>query len=392
MPYKVGATPRQGMTPGKGQTPLTTPSRDNLRINPDMDFDEQQEYGNFAQQNQKDLLKRGLSSLPAPRNDYEIVLPENELQQNDQHMNEMEGFIHDQADLDAMRHAEMEAKRQQELLKRSQAVQRELPRPADVNANIMRPPPGPSDPPLTELQKAEELIKKEMLTMLHHDAVYSPTDTQLGIIPGSKKAVPSQKTVVNQAHHLAYLEQNPYTEVDDRDLEQARELLRREMEVVKRGMGHGDLSLEAYTQVWEECYSQVLYLPSQNRYTRANLASKKDRIESQEKRLEVNRGHMTREAKHAAKIEKKLKILLGGYQSRAQALMKQLHDLTEQVEQTFIEKQTFSHLRQHEVGAIPKRLESLTEDVNRQTERERELQKRYDKLQRKKDMLALGVY
>ncbi|XP_013401217.1 cell division cycle 5-like protein [Lingula anatina] len=388
----VGATPRQGMTPGKGQTPLTTPSRDNLRINPDMDFDEQQEYGNFAQQNQKDLLKRGLSSLPAPRNDYEIVLPENELQQNDQHMNEMEGFIHDQADLDAMRHAEMEAKRQQELLKRSQAVQRELPRPADVNANIMRPPPGPSDPPLTELQKAEELIKKEMLTMLHHDAVYSPTDTQLGIIPGSKKAVPSQKTVVNQAQHLAYLEQNPYTEVDDHDLEQARELLRREMEVVKRGMGHGDLSLEAYTQVWEECYSQVLYLPSQNRYTRANLASKKDRIESQEKRLEVNRGHMTREAKHAAKIEKKLKILLGGYQSRAQALMKQLHDLTEQVEQTFIEKQTFSHLRQHEVGAIPKRLESLTEDVNRQTERERELQKRYDKLQRKKDMLALGVY
>jgi pre-mRNA-splicing factor CDC5/CEF1 len=34
-------------------------------------------------------------------------------------------------------------------------------------------------------------------------------------------------------------------------------------------------------QVWEECLAQVLYLPSQQRYTRANLASKKDRIESQ---------------------------------------------------------------------------------------------------------------
>ena len=59
---------------------------------------------------------------------------------------------------------------------------------------------------------------------------------------------------------------------------------------------------------------QVLFLPSQNRYTRANLASKKDRLESQEKRLEQNRGHMTREAKRAAKMEKKLKILTGGYQ------------------------------------------------------------------------------
>lgn len=69
----------------------------------------------------------------------------------------------------------------------------------------------------------------------------------------------------------------------------AKELLKKEMGVVKVGMNHGDLSLESYSQVWEECYSQVLYLPSQNRYTRANLASKKDRIESLDKRLEVGK-------------------------------------------------------------------------------------------------------
>lgn len=68
---------------------------------------------------------------------------------------------------------------------------------------------------------------------------------------------------------------------------QAEDLLVQEMEVVKQGMGHGELSSEAYNQVWEECYSQVLFLPGQSRYTRANLASKKDRIESLEKRLEV---------------------------------------------------------------------------------------------------------
>lgn len=68
---------------------------------------------------------------------------------------------------------------------------------------------------------------------------------------------------------------------------QASELLSQEMEVVRAGMGHGDLSMEAYSQVWEECYGQVLYLSAQSRYTRANLASKKDRIDSLEKKLEV---------------------------------------------------------------------------------------------------------
>lgn len=60
--------------------------------------------------------------------------------------------------------------------------------------------------------------------------------------------------------------------------------------------------------------NQVLYLPSQGRYTRASLASKKERLESLEKKLEQNRNHMTREAKKAAKLERKLKIHLGGYQ------------------------------------------------------------------------------
>ena len=30
-----------------------------------------------------------------------------------------------------------------------------------------------------------------------------------------------------------------------------------EVEVVKTAMGHGELSEEAYTQVWEECYNEV---------------------------------------------------------------------------------------------------------------------------------------
>ncbi|KAI5646547.1 pre-mRNA splicing factor component domain-containing protein [Phthorimaea operculella] len=149
---------------------------------------------------------------------------------------------------------------------------------------------------LTALQQAEELLKAEMVTMLHYDALHDPPPT-----------VDKKRSVQLQAAHLAHLEQHPYEEFTQEELQQAKQQLQKEMEVVKQGMGHGDLSMDAYTQVWEECLAQVLFLPGQNRYTRANLASKKDRLESAEKRLEQNRNHMAKEAKRCSKMEKKLR-------------------------------------------------------------------------------------
>lgn len=141
-------------------------------------------------------------------------------------------------------------------------------------------------------------------------------------------------------------------------------------------MGHKELTEAEYSSIWEECYREVLYVPSQNRYTRASMArlgesvcerkggresknllslsiwcfvsrriacvnclsicqvvllhlydlthpvkclhvyinSTKDRLETLEQRLQANRQQMTKQAKKAAKLEKKLKILTGGYQ------------------------------------------------------------------------------
>jgi pre-mRNA-splicing factor CDC5/CEF1 len=67
----------------------------------------------------------------------------------------------------------------------------------------------------------------------------------------------------------------------------ARALLESEMNIVKKTMGHGDINIDVYSKVWDECYSQVLFLPSKNRFTRASTASKKDRIESAEQKLNV---------------------------------------------------------------------------------------------------------
>lgn len=236
-----------------------------------------------------------------------------------------------------------------------------------MNLAVLRPPHESYN--LTELQKAEELIKCEMTSMLQYDNLKN-------VVPTTSK-----RSAISQAQQLAFLEQHPYEDFKPEDLKYAKHMLKREMDIVKYGMSHGELPIEAYTQVWEECLGQVLFVPNLNKYTRANLVSKKERLESAEKRLEQNRGHMAKEAKKAAKMEKKLKILTGGYQSRAQALIKQLQDYFEQIDQASLELNTFKFLQDQEKAALPRRMQSLTEDVSRQMERERGLQNRYAELQ-----------
>ena len=107
--------------------------------------------------------------------------------------------------------------------------------------------------------------------------------------------------------------------------------------LVKQEMDHGEITNEAFDQVWNECFNevnsfffviirtnlekpklkisitsfQVLFLPNEKRYTRAMMASKKDRVDSFEKRLEINKNHMKREAKKAGKQEKTLRVSFG---------------------------------------------------------------------------------
>lgn len=358
-PNTVIATPFRSGRGGEISTPVSTVSvmgsargtaanftpanvRDKLNINPEDSMSVTETpaaYKNYQRQI-KSTLREGLASLPTPKNDYEIVVPDEEHEDDESGATKLD--IEDQADVDAKRlEADNERKRLLRLL-RSQVIQREYPRPLDINTSMLRPSSEMQG--LTELQKAEELIKQEMTTMLHYDAYHDP-------VAGSNQAPQKRQ------QHLSYLEAHPYDEVSVEEREIAAKMLKQEMNIVKGGMAHGDLSQESYAQVWQECLSQVLYLPSQNRYTRASLASKKDRIESCEKRLELNRKHMAKEAKNCSKLEKKLKTLLGGYQARTHSMIKQLQDSYEQIEQNYLSLSTFKFLEKIETAAIPKRLE-----------------------------------
>jgi len=360
-----------GSTPSSMvSTPGSTPLRDKLAINPETAM----EY--YDPQQNKEHLKKALTRLPDPKNEYEIVVNQEDIDitdEGDDHHQPVSLSIEDQADIDARREAAEAAQRELEMKKQSQSVQRNLPRPVVISDSILKPR-GENDVQLSELQEAEEAIKQEMLVMLHHDALKNPTVEQLAKGSGGSDS--------------SFLSRFPYdSDISLEEMKSADDLMRQEANLLKEKMGHGDLPLESYTTVWDECLSQVLYLKQHGKVVRASHATKKDKMDTLERKLDLNRSFMGKKAKKAAQIEKKLKIILGGYQTRSTALIKNLQETQDQIESTKIQLETFKRLQSMEEHAITRRVSSIHEDVSRQKAREKVLQTKYDSLNRRKQEL-----
>lgn len=361
------------VTPGQREhfaTPLATPLRDKLAINSE---DALVENVNSKKYNKelKQSLQQAFSSLPLPKNEYEIVV--NDEPNDDSEQTNDNAVSMDQSEVDA-NNLQQRVTKQVKEQKWTQAVKRQLPRPVDVRNMIQS-----TSTTSTLLTKAEELIKEEMTKMLYFDALVNPTDDQTLLAAVKNKNVKSASKTYESLLN-AHLEKNPIEKFEDDEIKQAKLLLEEEMKNVEQSMDHGKITPEVYSQVWDECNSQLLFLPSQGRYTRANIVSKRERIESIDHFLNLNRHHMAREAKKAAKVEKKLSILLGGYQTKANELEAQIKNDVHQIEQFQTELLSFQGLQVREDRAIAKRIEALEYDVNRQIEREKALQKRYSEL------------
>src|ERR1700722_5481548 len=112
------------------------------------------------------------------------------------------------------------------------------------------------------------------------------------------------------------------------------------------------------------------------------------RCESQEKRLagytttlQTCHVSMIQAANAAAKAEKKLGIVLGGYQARSTALAKRITEAFTVLQKTNIDLRSFSRLRINESATGPSRVENLKEEVNDLEKRAKELQEKYGQLE-----------
>ncbi|KAG0304109.1 Pre-mRNA-splicing factor cef1 [Dissophora globulifera] len=349
-----GVTPRHNpvqtpnpylQTPrGPGATPLRTPLRDQLSINrgdDNMVMSTPREE-KMRQSQLKNQLRNGLESLPAPSNKFTLIMPEE--------LDTDEGgkvVEEDAAEIAKRRKEAYEAEERARLLRRSQAVQRELPRPT-----VFRSPEDattlPADSPLAT---AERLILEELARLVTHDAVaYPPV--------GSKVAGSTQNAIALE-------------DLSDEYIALARSEVDQELSGPEAKEKYAAFAAE-FDQAWEEVQEDL------QKHQHVGLAHQ----------FASKRALMTKQATKAGKLEKRLGVTLGGYQTRSQTLATQLLTTHEDLLSSDLELSSFKNLRIMEEAAVGTRLEALNKEVAHLSSRESYLQQKWDGLNRERQEIV----
>jgi pre-mRNA-splicing factor CDC5/CEF1 len=341
--------------------------RDNLSINPEGFTPvghtprEQRLRNNSA----KRALKAGFLSLPTPENNFELLVPEEEDEEDA--VNGMAHSEEDAAERDAKLKRLREEAERKALARRSQVVQRGLPRPAnvDVDGLLQRLNIGEDD------SEAQRLINKELAELLQHDAIAHP-------IPGTSRAggtlsmyeMPADEDV-DAAKALIHLELASAVGFTNTSPEQLREGL---LALAKAETADEGVS-------WASTRQQLTYDAERKVWVEPATLSAESRVRGYTALLDESRELMGKEAAKAAKAEKKLSVVLGGYLSRSEALSKRITDAFDELQKTKVDYESFSRLRTNESAVGPRRLEALKEEVEKLERRERHLQEHYSELE-----------
>ncbi|KAK6512061.1 Pre-mRNA-splicing factor cef1 [Arthrobotrys musiformis] len=335
-PGMPGATP---LHPGHpGQTPLRTP-RDNLAINANG-------MGGFVGETPreqkmrltslKSQLQAGFANLPKPKEEsweFEIDDPDAEGEAAGEVMEE------DAAERDKRLKAIREAQERLEFARRTQVVQRGLPRPTvlDIDALYKAFSTNGTSP--------EELIQNEMSLLIASDAMKFPV--QGGKVTGIPK---------------------PLSEVEDDHVQKARlEILVELPADILKTMN------KTYENGWVDTYWSG-GLPGLDGYGDDEEVDKKDVMKNIFDSVQSN---LIKNAEAGNKLEKKLGLTLGGYQKRQQVLVQKIGEAYGAVLDAKNKLDSFRTLAISEEDAIPRRLDALRSEVEFVQKREMEAQMIY---------------
>ena len=315
-------------------TPAATPYRDALGLN---DGSATPRDAKMQARIAKRQLAARLAALPAPKNDFDIVVDEPPVP---------EPIVHDDVEEDAaVRDArlaqEAAEERERAWARRTQVVQRALPRPVDVN-------PPQLEVLLASLRasddEAQRLVDHEVVQLMAQDARVFP-------LPGSRN-------VGGQTSAL--------WPVPDTYLAQARALVEAE-------------TLHA-TEPSEPVDMPEAWAPDGTRVFRDTL-SREAYIQGAQQRLEVLRTKMNDAATQALKSEKLLSKLLGGYQARSRRLGGQVTEAAAKHADMSVRISALERLASSEPAAGQERLERIAADVARLSAIERMAQGEHKELQ-----------
>ncbi|KIK92662.1 hypothetical protein PAXRUDRAFT_26637 [Paxillus rubicundulus Ve08.2h10] len=360
-------------TPGVvGATPLRTPMRDNLSINPATGMvtgGETPREQRLRADSAKRALKAGFMSLPKPENNFELLVPDEEEEE------ERRGLMmeEDAAERDARLKRMREEEERRVLARRSQAVQLGLPRPARVNVPQLMQDLGVGEED-EELADAWKLINTELAGLLLHDSIAHP-------LPGTNLPGGTVST---------------YEIPPDDDLASAKSQVHLELatsigfpDATESQLKEGLITLSQNEECdesvsWAHTRQRLAFNSTTRTWVEPDTLSLEDRIAGYSSVLDECREQMAKEASKASKSEKKLGIMLGGYQARNKALAKRVTDAFDELVKTKLDHDSFSRLAANESAAGPRRVETLKEEVEILVRRERLLQERYAELDRER--------
>ncbi|KAK4057293.1 Pre-mRNA-splicing factor cef1 [Microbotryomycetes sp. JL221] len=396
----VSTTPMSTTRPGA--TPLRTPMRDNLAINDEnssqfgIDATPRQERHRL--QDVKSQLRQGFASLPTPANNFELVLPEDEVTGVDQEQDEefvKAMRIEDAADREARLQQLRQQEEQKRLARRNQSVKRGLPRPVEFDAATylakldlaQREQDDEDDGQSSVINgqsvsrqerfELDRMIAIEMVKLLEHDAITYP-------VAGSKRVGGGRSNL---------------TTIADEELNQARQTVHQELAqqvnlpgasetVLKRVVS---LSQSEFDQIWQPRFEKLTYSVQDDAFVDKNQLTIDETIQGLKHQLEQNRQRMHRESGKAAKVEKKLGVVLGGYMTRSKVLGTKLSQGFDELSRSRVELESFARLAMNEQGAAARRIESLRDEVETLERRERDGQAKFRELIELRDELQQRV-
>lgn len=354
-------------------TPMRTPgARNTLNINAG---DDRSMLGDTPRARDVDIkqqLRQGFMSLPKPKNDYELVLPEEEQERIAVIVDEAGSMIEDAADRAAKMKAVQAAEERKALARRTQVIQRRLPRPVELDEQSFRQSLDSVGNKVHD--DIEKQIMDEMVRLLLHDAVSYP-------IPGGK--VPGGG-------------RSDLEQIDDGAVAAAKQMVHQEManccgfpgtnpEQIKRVAVLAEEEL--FERTWEKHSKEYAFDTQTRKWTKAADLSEQQKISGLKYMIDEGRTNMIKDATACNKAEKKLAKLIGGYQVRSKALSERLLSKVSQLDRYIIELASFERLEANEEGAAQRRLEKLEEEVQTLTRRGAEGQDIYKELANEKGLL-----
>jgi pre-mRNA-splicing factor CDC5/CEF1 len=287
-------------------------------------------FADAPQDNARERVRRGLASLPKPKNDFEIVV-EDEEQPEKSGADDVVGLVEDASERDRRLAAEKRAVLKQQFSKLSKVLQLGLPRPdADY-----------------EVDPDADAITKEMQRIIQSDNKSFPlgVDIEKHL---SRSLFDNART--NGTNGISPDERLTIENMIDEEL----------------GNINSDILAGGDPREGHVC---------DNESTRSEIVDRLRRL-----------------AESSNKQQKKLELVLGGYMKRQSFLSAKLDEALNAVSGAEVERDTFVRLAEMEQIAISVRISSLQEEVNALTDAERRGQERYSHLRSiKGDLAANGT-